>query len=187
MGPAGQAAVRPATAIERATTRGVGAPDALGVPGQHATQRRIQRTRRRKMRRDSEPADGRSALGTGLATVVVCFEAPGPGRSSSAGLMIALRAAPSHMSPMPYHRFKVGQTVVAPTGGPDALIPRGPLTIMRLMPLADGEPQYRVHSSGDGLERVIRESQLRPMEETLNERHTEQPEHAKRPRRHRRH
>jgi hypothetical protein len=89
------------------------------------------------------------------------------------------------MLPMPYHRFKVGQTVVTPTGGPDALIPRGPLTIVRLMPLADGEPQYRVHSSADGLERVVLESHLRRLEETLIERHTEEPEHPKPPRKHR--
>ena len=34
----------------------------------------------------------------------------------------AAGAAPHHMSAMPYHRFKVGQTVVAPFGGPHALI-----------------------------------------------------------------
>jgi hypothetical protein len=39
------------------------------------------------------------------------------------------------MRPMPYHRFKVGQTVVAPLGGPHALIPRGPHMIVRLLPL----------------------------------------------------
>jgi hypothetical protein len=92
---------------------------------------------------------------------------------------IALRAAPSHMPPMPYHRFKVGQTVVAPIGGPDALIPRGPLTIVRLMPLANGEPQYRVRSSADGLERVVPESQLRRPEETLKERQHDEPTPAR--------
>ena len=62
---------------------------------------------------------------------------------------------------MPYHRFKVGQTVVAPFGGRDPLIPRGPLVVVRLLPLADGEPQYRVRSELDGLDRVVRESQIR--------------------------
>jgi len=35
---------------------------------------------------------------------------------------------------MPYHRFKVGQKVVAPPGVRDALIPRGPYVIIRLLP-----------------------------------------------------
>ena len=68
-------------------------------------------------------------------------------------------------TPMPYHRFKVGQIVVAPFGGPDALIARGPHVIVRLLPLVGGEPQYRVRSSADGLERVVQESQIRRMEE----------------------
>jgi hypothetical protein len=62
---------------------------------------------------------------------------------------------------MPYHRFKVGQTVVAPSEGRDPHIPRGPLVVVRLLPLADGEPQYRVRSELDGLDRVVRESQIR--------------------------
>ena len=37
-----------------------------------------------------------------------------------------------------YHRFKVGQTVVAPSEGRDQHIPRGPLVVVRLLPLADG-------------------------------------------------
>jgi hypothetical protein len=49
--------------------------------------------------------------------------------------MIAFDAAPSHMHLMPYHRFKVGQTIVAPSGGPHAVIPRGPHVIVRLLPL----------------------------------------------------
>jgi len=56
---------------------------------------------------------------------------------------------------MPYHRFKVGQTVVAPSEGRDLHIPRGPLVVVRLLPLADGEPQYRVRSDADGLDRVV--------------------------------
>ena len=39
---------------------------------------------------------------------------------------------------MPYHRFKVGQTVVAPSEGRDLHIPR--LVVVRLRPLVDGEP-----------------------------------------------
>jgi hypothetical protein len=66
---------------------------------------------------------------------------------------------------MPYHRFKVGQIVVAPFGGPDALIPRGPHVIARLLPLVGREPQYRIRSDADGLERVVLESQIRRVEE----------------------
>ena len=72
--------------------------------------------------------------------------------------------APPHITAMPYHRFKVGQTVVAPFGGPHALIPRGPHVITRLLPLVDREPQYRVQSKIDGHERVVRESQIRLVE-----------------------
>jgi hypothetical protein len=66
---------------------------------------------------------------------------------------------------MPYHRFKVGQTVVAPSGGPHALIPRGPHVIVRLLPLVGDEPQYRVRSKIDERERVVLESQIRLAEE----------------------
>ena len=65
---------------------------------------------------------------------------------------------------MPYHRFKVGQTVVAPSGGPGAVIPRGPLVIVRLLPFAGGDPQYRVLSNVDGHERVVLERQIRLLE-----------------------
>jgi hypothetical protein len=66
---------------------------------------------------------------------------------------------------MPYHWFKVGQTVVAPSGGPGAVIPRGPLVVVRLLPFVGGEPQYRVLSKVDGHERVILEKQIRLLEE----------------------
>ena len=58
---------------------------------------------------------------------------------------------------MPYHRFKVGQTIVAPFGGSHALIPRWPHVILRLLPLVYGEPQYRIRSAADGQERVVLE------------------------------
>jgi hypothetical protein len=73
--------------------------------------------------------------------------------------------APYQIGAMPYHRFKVGQTVVAPSGGPDALIPHGPLVIVRLLPVVDGEPQYRVRSEAEGRERVVLERQIRLAEE----------------------
>ena len=62
---------------------------------------------------------------------------------------------------MPYHRFKVGQTVVAPSGGQDALIPSGPYVIVRLLPLVGREPHYRVKSTVDGHERAMLEGQIR--------------------------
>ena len=76
-----------------------------------------------------------------------------------------LRRRATYIRIMPYHRFKVGQTVVAPFDGSHALIPRGPLIILRLLPLVDGDPQYRVRCAADGLERVVLESQIRPEEE----------------------
>jgi hypothetical protein len=66
---------------------------------------------------------------------------------------------------MPYHRFKLGQTVVAPSGGQDALIPSGPYVIVRLLPLAGREPRYRVQSTVDGHERALLEGQIVPIVE----------------------
>jgi len=63
---------------------------------------------------------------------------------------------------VPYHRFKVGQTVVAPTiSGPSAMIPRGQHLIVRLLPVSGRDPQYRIRSNVDGLDRVVTESQIR--------------------------
>jgi hypothetical protein len=78
---------------------------------------------------------------------------------------IAFDAVRTQIAIMPYHRFKVGQTVVAPYGGPDALIPRGPLVIVRLLPFVDGQPQYRVRSEADGHDRVVLERQIRRPDE----------------------
>ena len=65
---------------------------------------------------------------------------------------------------MPYHSFKVGQTVVAPFGGPHAFIPHGPFVVVRLLPLVAGQPQYRVRSTVDGHERVVTEQQIKLLE-----------------------
>jgi hypothetical protein len=73
---------------------------------------------------------------------------------------IATTVVRPHIITMPYHRFRVGQTVVAPSGGPDALIPHGLHVIVRLLPLAGREPQYRIRSEVDGLERMVLESQI---------------------------
>jgi hypothetical protein len=66
------------------------------------------------------------------------------------------------MRAMPYHRFKVGQTVAAYSGGLSGVRRRGPLLIVRLLPLVDDEPPYIVRSTEDGLERVVLEGQIRP-------------------------
>ena len=55
--------------------------------------------------------------------------------------------------------------VVAPSGGRDALIPRGPQVIVRLLPLVGRDPQYQVHSTVDGHDRVVLESQIMLIEE----------------------
>ena len=66
------------------------------------------------------------------------------------------------MRVVPSHRFKVGQTVVAPTiSGPSAMIPRGQHLIVRLLPVSGRDPQYRIRSSVDGHDRVVKESQIR--------------------------
>jgi hypothetical protein len=67
----------------------------------------------------------------------------------------------SQIRAMPYHRYKVGQTVVAPSGVRDALIPSGPYVIVRLLPLVGQEPHYRVKSTVDGHERALLEGQIR--------------------------
>ena len=59
------------------------------------------------------------------------------------------------------HRFRVGQTVVVPTSGPEGAIPLGPYIIVRLLPVEDGEPHYRVRSSADGHERALLENQIK--------------------------
>ena len=64
---------------------------------------------------------------------------------------------------MPFHRFKIGQTVVAPSGGLDGIIPRGPYVVVRLLPLVAGEPHYRVRSTIDQHERALLEGQLLPI------------------------
>jgi hypothetical protein len=71
---------------------------------------------------------------------------------------------------VPYHRFKVGQTVVAPSGGPHALIPRWVHVIVRLLPLVGGEPRYRTLSKIEGHKRGALESRIVPIEKepTMN-------------------
>ena len=93
--------------------------------------------------------------------------APRPERALSPcpGRRDCFHSVPPQISGVPYHRFKVGQTVAAPSGGPHALIPRGVHLILRLLPRYDGEAQYRILSKIDGHERVVLESQIVPIEE----------------------
>ena len=66
---------------------------------------------------------------------------------------------------MPAHRFRIGQTVMVSWSGPQVGIPLGPYVIVRLLPMEDGEPHYRVRSSVDGHERALLESQIKAREE----------------------
>jgi hypothetical protein len=61
---------------------------------------------------------------------------------------------------MVYHRYKVGQRVMAASGR-DELLPSGPYVIVRLLPLIGHEPHYRVRSTVDGHERALAEGQIR--------------------------
>ena len=63
---------------------------------------------------------------------------------------------------MSQHKFRVGQAVeFSPDPGVDRLS-RGRYTIVRLLPLEAGTPQYRLKNVADGHERLARESQLGP-------------------------
>ena len=66
---------------------------------------------------------------------------------------------------MPRHLFRVGQTVAVHSEGAAALVPSGSHVIVRLLPPVGREPQYRVHSTSDGYDRVVMESQIEPIEE----------------------
>jgi hypothetical protein len=81
-----------------------------------------------------------------------------------AGARLRLIWRSATFDPMPYHRFKLGQTVETPCDGPHALIPRGPHIVVRLLPLVGDELQYRIRSAVDGVERVVVESQVRRVE-----------------------
>ncbi|HTV45059.1 MAG TPA: hypothetical protein VMF05_07050 [Stellaceae bacterium] len=61
---------------------------------------------------------------------------------------------------MSEHKFRVGQAVqFVPDPGVDRAS-RGRYTIVRLLPLEAGTPQYRVKNTVDGHERMVRETQL---------------------------
>ena len=58
------------------------------------------------------------------------------------------------------HKFTVGQTVRYSPGHKSFSGPGGSYKIVRLLPAEANDYQYRVKSSADGHERVVKESQL---------------------------
>lgn len=58
------------------------------------------------------------------------------------------------------HRYKVGSVVRFTPSGLDKQAPAGSYQIVRQLPPDGSDNQYRVKSSSDGHERVVRESQL---------------------------
>jgi hypothetical protein len=63
---------------------------------------------------------------------------------------------------MAAHSFTIGQSVDLVPGRFDGNVPRGLYTVQRLLPNDGADREYRVRSTRDGHERVVRESQLRP-------------------------
>ena len=57
---------------------------------------------------------------------------------------------------MPYHRFKIGQRVTTPS----RIVSPEPCMIIRLLPLVEHEPYYRVRSMLDGQEKALPERQI---------------------------
>ncbi|MDY0881434.1 hypothetical protein ACFPL7_17735 [Dongia soli] len=58
------------------------------------------------------------------------------------------------------HKFKIGQTVIFTPNMNHASTSRGSYQIVRLLPSETADCQYRIKSSKDGQERVVRESEL---------------------------
>lgn len=66
----------------------------------------------------------------------------------------------SRRSLMPGHKFKVGQTLQFSPNMYESSARKGSYTVVRLLPADSGFNQYRIKSSLDGHERVVREHQL---------------------------
>jgi len=58
------------------------------------------------------------------------------------------------------HKYAVGQTVQFTPGAFDRAAPRGTYTVVRHLPPESRNNQYRIKSTADGHERVVKESQL---------------------------
>jgi hypothetical protein len=61
---------------------------------------------------------------------------------------------------MPTYKFKIGETVFVEAAR-NSNVPGGAYVVTQKMPERDGEFEYRVRSSYEPHERVVRESQLR--------------------------
>jgi len=62
---------------------------------------------------------------------------------------------------VPYHRFRLWQEVVVVTSGRRGRYPpAGRHVVVRLLPDAGPQPEYRVRSTADQLERVVSEDQI---------------------------
>jgi hypothetical protein len=61
---------------------------------------------------------------------------------------------------MSIYKFKIGETVFLKPSR-DQNLPRGAYTVVRKLPEHDGEFEYRVRSSLEEHERVVRESEMR--------------------------
>jgi hypothetical protein len=61
---------------------------------------------------------------------------------------------------MPYHRYKIDQTVVSSA----STVPSGRYTILRLMPVGQAEPRYLIRRIVDGFESLVLEGQIRLLE-----------------------
>ncbi|GIL02711.1 MAG: hypothetical protein BroJett030_26100 [Alphaproteobacteria bacterium] len=69
---------------------------------------------------------------------------------------------------MPLHSFAVGQRVEFAPSRSDGDAPPGIYTVVRLLPNDSNDREYRVKSTRDGHERVVRESQIRREPVTQN-------------------
>jgi hypothetical protein len=62
---------------------------------------------------------------------------------------------------VPWHRFRIGERVQSLHGGTTRLSTKEIYEIVRLLPEAAGEFQYRIKSTEDSHERVPKEGELR--------------------------
>jgi hypothetical protein len=56
------------------------------------------------------------------------------------------------------HRFKMGQTVIY--HAPRRILASSKYTVVKLLPLEDGERKYRIKAATESFERVAKESEL---------------------------
>lgn len=61
---------------------------------------------------------------------------------------------------MTAHKFKVGQTVIYTPGRMSMTASGAGYKVVRLMPAAEGQNQYRIKSSSENFERVAKEGDL---------------------------